>query len=141
MPQLSEPARSRLRATTSLTPAQVKHIGLGAAAVARGDLWNGRQRVRRITTTPKADVYEVRDILGTRRLMSFRIVTELKDGRTQVRLDVEEAAFVGPSRLARIKEPKALAHHTLRQFLAATAAGIRADDADANVKVREDLTP
>ena len=105
MPQLSEPARSRLRATTSLTPAQVKHIALGAAAAAKGDLWNGRQRVRRITTTPKADVYEIRDILATRRLMSFRVVTELKGGRTHVRLDVEEAAFVGASRLARLKEP------------------------------------
>lgn len=141
MPQLSEPARSRLRVTTSLTPAQVKHIGLGAAAAAKGDLWNGRQRVTRTKTTPKADVYEVRDLLGTRRLMSFRIVTEVKDGRTHVRLDVEEAVFVKASRITRAKEPRALAHHTFKQFLAAVATGIRTDDTAANVKVREDLTP
>lgn len=141
MPQLAEPARSRLRATTTLTPAQVKQIGLGAAASAKGDLWNGRQRVTRTTTSPKADVYEVRDILGSRHLMTFRVVTEVKDGRTHVRLDVEKASFVGRSRLARIKEPRALAHHTLKQFLAAAAAAIRADDPEANVKVRDDLTP
>lgn len=141
MPQLSEPARSRLRATTSLTPAEVKHICLDAAAAAKGDMWNGRQRVRRTSTTPKADVYEVRDALGTRRLMTFRVVTEAKDGRTQVRLDVDDAVFVGASRLARIKEPRALAHHTLRQLLAAAAEAIRAADPDANVKVREDLAP
>lgn len=141
MPQLSEPVRSRLRATTSLPVAQVKQIGLAAAATAKGDFWNGRQRVTRTKSTPKADVYEIRDALGTRRLMTFRLVTEVKDGRTQVRLDVEEAVFLKPSRLARIKEPRALAHHTLKQYLAATADAIRAKDADANVKVREDLTP
>lgn len=141
MPQMSEPARSRLRATTTLSPAQVKQVALGAAASAKGDLWNGRQRVTRVKTSPKADVYEVRDILGTRRLMTFRVVTEAKDGRTQVRLDVDDATFVGRSRIARIKEPRALAHHTLKQFLAAAAAGIRAGDPEANVKVREDLTP
>lgn len=141
MPQLSEPVRSRLRATTSLTPAQVKQVGLKAAATAKGDIWNGRQRVSRVKTTPKADVYEVRDVLGTRMLMTFRLVTEVKDGRTQVRLDVEEAVFLKASRLARIKEPRALAHHTLKQYLAAVADGLRAKDAEANVKVREDLTP
>lgn len=141
MPHLPEPVRSRLRATTSLTPAQVKQVGLTAAATAKGDIWNGRQRVTRVKSTPKADVYEVRDVLGTRTLMTFRLVTDVKDGRTQVRLDVEEAVFLKPSRLARIKEPRALAHHTLKQYLAATADGLRAEDADANVKVREDLTP
>lgn len=141
MPQLSEPARSRLRATTSLTPAEVKKIGLAAAAAAKGDLWNGRQRVTRTKTTPKADLYEVRDILGTRRLMAFRLVTEVKEGRTHVRLDVEEAAFVKASRLARMKEPRALAHHTLKQYLAAAADALRAQDDAANVKVREDLAP
>lgn len=141
MPQLSEPVRSRLRATTSLPPAQVKQVGLAAAARAKGDIWNGRQRITRTKTTPKADVYEIRDVLGTRKLMTFRLVTEVKDGRTQVRLDVEDAAFLKASRLARIKEPRALAHHTLKQYLAAAAEGIRAKDAEANVKVREDLTP
>ncbi len=141
MPQLAEPARSRLRVSTSLTPAQVKQLGLAAARTAKGDLWNGRQKVTRVKTTPKADVYEVRDLIGSRRLMSFRLVTEVKDGRTQVRLDVEEAVLVAPSRIARIKEPRALAHHTFKQFLAAAAAAIRADDPDANVKVREDLEP
>ncbi len=141
MPQLSEPVRSRLRATTSLTPAQVKQIGLTAAGAAKGDMWNGRQRVSRTKTTPKADLYEVRDVLGTRKLMAFRLVTEVKEGRTQVRLDVEEAVFVKASKLARIKEPRALAHHTLKQFLAAVAGAVRAQDEAANVKVREDLTP
>lgn len=141
MPQLSEPVRSRLRATTSLTPAQVKQVGLKAATTSKGDIWNGRQRVSRVKSTPKADVYEVRDVLGTRMLMTFRLVTEVKDGRTQVRLDVEEAVFLKASRLARIKEPRALAHHTLKQYLAAVADGLHAKDADANVKVREDLTP
>ena len=141
MPQLSEPVRSRLRATTSLTPAQVKQLGLAAAKAAKGDMWNGRQRVTRITTAPKSDVYEIRDLVGSRRLMSFRLVTEVKDGRTQVRLDVEEAVIVAPSRITRIKEPKVLALHTLRQFLGALSGGLRAEDPDANVKVREDLKP
>lgn len=141
MPQLSQPARSRLRATTVLTPAQVKHIGLAAAARAKGDMWNGRQRVQRITTGAKSDVYEIRDSLGTRQLMELRLVAEVRDGRTHARLDVEKAVFVGPSRLTRIKEPRALAGHTFRQLLAALADGIRAEDPDANVKTREDLTP
>ncbi len=139
MPFLAQPARSRLRATTSLSPAQVKHVCLEAAAAAKGDLWNGRQRVRRTSTTPKADVYEVRDALGTRRLMLLRVVTQTSGGRTNVRVDVEEAQLVAPSRLLRMKETKVLAGHTLRQFLAAAADGIRAGDAAANVKVRADL--
>jgi len=141
MPQLSEPVRSRLRATTSLTPAQVKQLGLAAARTAKGDLWNGRQRVTRVTSVPKSDVYEIRDLVGSRRLMSFRLVTEARDGRTQVRVDVEEAVLVAPSRITRIKERKVLALHTLRQFLGVLADGLRTDDPDANVKVREDLEP
>ena len=141
MPQLSRPARSRLRATTTLTPTEVKHLCLAAAGRAKGDLWNGRQQVRRVQTTAKADVYEIRGALGPRRLMSFRVVTEVKDARTVVRLDVEEAAVVAPSRLTRVKEPRALAHHTLRQYLAAVADDLRAADPAATVKVREDLEP
>lgn len=141
MPHLSAPARSRLRATTSLSPARVKHLALDAAAAAKGDMWRGRQRVTRTSTTAKADVYEIRDALGTRKLMALRLVTEVRDGRTRVRVDVEDAVFVRPSRLLRQKEPRALAHHTLLQLLAALADGLRGEDPDANVKVREDLEP
>lgn len=117
MPSLAQPVRSRLRATTSLTPDQVKQVFLDAAARAKGDVWNGRQRVRRTSTSAKADVYEIRDALGTRRLMLLRVVTQASGGRTQVRVDVEDAQVVAPSKLLRMKEPKVLAGHTLRQLL------------------------
>jgi hypothetical protein len=56
-----------------------------------------------------------------------------------VRVDVEDAQVVAPSKLLRMKEPKVLAGHTLRQLLTAAADGLRAGDPDANVKVREGL--
>jgi hypothetical protein len=141
MPHLAAPVRSRLRVTTDLSPTRVKHLVLDAAAAAKGDAWHGRQKVVRTRTGGKADVYEVRDALGTRVLMTFRLVAEVKDGRTRARLDVDDAQFVRPSRLLRQKEPRALAHHTLRQVLAAAAAAITAEDPQANVKVRDDLLP
>lgn len=141
MPQLAEPARARLRATTSLPPTRVKQLGQAAAAHAKGDFWNGRQRMARVRTTAKADVYEIHDALGTRRLMTVRLVAETKDGRTTARVDVDEAVYLKPSRITRTKTPRVLAGHTFRQFLTALADGVRAADPDANVKVREDLAP
>lgn len=140
MPQLSEPARSRLRATTSATPDEVRDAAARAAASAKGDLYNGRQRMSRLRSAAGSDVYEVRDVLGTRRLMVVRVVAARKEGRTAVRVDVEEAAIVARSRLIRMKEPRVLALHTLRQFLASLADALRELDPAVSVRVRETLT-
>lgn len=139
MPQAPGPIRSRLRATTSLSPAQVHEVAASAAAGARGNWTHGRQRVSLLRSAGSSDVYEVRDALGTRRLMLLRVVAGRKDGRTNVRVDVDEAALLTPTRLTRIKAPRALAQHTFGQFLTALADGIRAADAEAKVTVREDL--
>lgn len=141
MPQLAEPARARLRATTSLPPTRVRQLGQKAAARAKGDFWNGRQRMTRARSTAKADVYEIHDALGSRTLMTLRLVAESKDGRTNVRVDVDDAVYVKPSRITLMTKPRVLAAHTLRQFLTALADAVRAADPDANVKVREDLMP